>query len=99
MSQQYESRSAPPRKEAQSASASDAKARDRVLVDFGEAMEGKEAFLARLSRMSAEERRRAARFGGFTRLERSLWAARFPDEVPLINGEYEWIALSLAELD
>jgi hypothetical protein len=49
--------------------------------------------------MSAEERLRAARYGGFTGWERALWAARFPDEVPLVNGEYEWIALTLADLD
>lgn len=59
----------------------------------------REAFLARLARMSREERVRAARHGGFDRWQRSLWAARFPEEVPLFNGEYEWIALGLADLD
>lgn len=63
-------------------------------VGFFEAEARRQAFLARLVRMSAEERRRAARYGGFTAWQRSLWAARFPDEVPVVNGEYEWIALS-----
>jgi hypothetical protein len=58
-----------------------------------------EAFLARLARMSVEERIRAARNGGFTAWERSVWAARFPRQVPLVNGEFEWIALGLADLD
>jgi len=49
--------------------------------------------------MSKEERLRAARSGGFDRWQRSLWAARYPEEVPLVNGEYEWIALGLADLD
>ena len=99
MSQRYKDKSASPRREAQSVSAPDAEARERVVVDLGEATERRKEFLARLSRMSAEERLRAARFGGLTRWERGIWAARFPDEVPLVNGEYEWIALTLADLD
>ena len=26
--------------------------------------------------------------------ERNLWAANHPDEPPLVNGEFEWIALN-----
>ncbi|HEY4779225.1 MAG TPA: hypothetical protein VIH47_06510 [Solirubrobacterales bacterium] len=58
-----------------------------------------EAFLARLARMRVEERIRASREGGFTAWERAVWAARYPGQVPLINGEFEWIALGLADLD
>lgn len=58
-----------------------------------------EGFLARLARMSVEERIRAAREGGFTPWERSIWAARFPEQVPLVNDEFEWIALDLADLE
>jgi hypothetical protein len=58
-----------------------------------------DAFLARLKRMSKEERVRAARYGAFTPWERSVWASRFPEQVPLLNGEFEWIALGLADLD
>jgi hypothetical protein len=29
----------------------------------------------------------------------SLWAARYPEEVPLVNGEFAWIGLTLADLD
>ncbi len=46
-----------------------------------------------LDRMSAEERIRGSR-DSFSRWERSIWAARYPEEVPLVNGEFEWIALS-----
>jgi hypothetical protein len=49
--------------------------------------------------MSVEERINASRNGGFTRHERSIWAARHPEQVPLIDGEFEWIARSLADLD
>jgi hypothetical protein len=60
--------------------------------------EHREAFLARLRRMSPQERARASRFE-FDRWERSVWAGHYPDEVPTINGEVEWIALGLADLD
>jgi hypothetical protein len=49
----------------------------------------------RLELMSAEERLRAYRSGAMTRAERAAWAANFPEEVPLINDEYAWIAHDL----
>jgi hypothetical protein len=58
-----------------------------------------DVFLNALEQMSEVERVRAARVGAFTHWERSVWAARFPEQVPLVNGEFEWIALSLADLD
>lgn len=58
-----------------------------------------EAFLDRLASMSPAARLLAARRGAFTRSERALWARTYPDEVPLVNGEVEWIALGLADLD
>lgn len=60
--------------------------------------ERREAFLARLGRMSAEERIRAARFE-FDRWQRAVWAGRYPDEVPTVNGEVEWLALGLADVE
>lgn len=58
-----------------------------------------EGFLQRLESMSPNERLAAYRSGHFSRSERSLWARTFPDEVPVVNGEVEWIALGLADLD
>ncbi len=52
-------------------------------------------FLSELERMSPDERVRASRYT-FNRWERSVWTGRYPDEVPLVNGEFEWIALNLA---
>jgi hypothetical protein len=49
--------------------------------------------------MSAEHRLAAAREGRFSRAERAAWAARYPEEAPLVNGELAWIALGLADLD
>lgn len=43
--------------------------------------------------MSTAERIRASRYS-FSAWERQVWAGNFPEEVPLVNGEVEWIALS-----
>jgi hypothetical protein len=61
--------------------------------------EGRTAFLARLAAMTPRQRIDAARRGDFDRVQRGLWVATYPDEVPLVNGELEWIALGLADLD
>lgn len=58
--------------------------------------ERRKAFLDRLDRMSSEERLRAACFD-FDRAERAIWAGRYSEEVPTIDGEVEWIALRLAD--
>jgi hypothetical protein len=61
--------------------------------------EGHAAFLALLADMSPQQRVHAARSGAFDRSQRALWASTYPDDVPLVNGELEWIALGLADLD
>jgi hypothetical protein len=60
--------------------------------------ERRKAFLARLARMSEQERVRAARHE-FDRWQRTVWAGRYPDEVPTVNGEVEWLALGLADVE
>lgn len=54
------------------------------------------SFLARLRRMSRSERVLASRYQ-FSLRERNIWTAHYPDEVPRINGEFEWIAATLAD--
>lgn len=61
--------------------------------------DGQDPFLARLDRMSPRQRVAEYRGGGFTRQERTVWACRYPEEVPVVNGEVEWIALASADLD
>jgi hypothetical protein len=39
------------------------------------------------------------RAGNLAHADLSIWAARFPEEVPTVNGEVEWIGLTLADLD
>jgi hypothetical protein len=58
-----------------------------------------EGFASILQRMTREERISASRHGGFTRWERWVWAVRYPEEVPLVKGEVEWIAFGFADLD
>ena len=49
--------------------------------------------------MTPEQRLADYRAGLFSRNQRLLWAARYPDEAPTLNGELEWIAVGLADLD
>jgi hypothetical protein len=59
----------------------------------------RDAFDVRLARMSPRQRIEASRNGGFTRHERAVWASRHPDEVPTVNGEFEWLVLGSADLN
>lgn len=52
-----------------------------------------------LEQMTLEERVRAYRSKSITHRELTIAAAREPNRMPILNGEFEWIALSLADLD
>jgi hypothetical protein len=54
-------------------------------------------WLARTRRF--EDRVQLYRMGVFTPHELSTAAALHPDLVPVLNGEWEWIAVNLADLD
>lgn len=53
----------------------------------------------RLARLGPPGRLAAYRAGQLSRAECWDWARRFPDEVPVVNGELEWIALAMADLN
>jgi hypothetical protein len=55
--------------------------------------------VVRLARMSTRQRIEASRSGGFSRHERAVWACRYPEEVPTVNGEFEWLVLRSADLE
>lgn len=57
------------------------------------------AYVDYLKRRSPYERLELYRADRMTTCERWIWARRFPDEVPLVNDEFEWIALWLADRD
>jgi hypothetical protein len=48
-----------------------------------------------LERMGSHRRLAAYEAGEMGREELSVWAALWPEEVPLVNGELPWIALTL----
>lgn len=53
-----------------------------------------ERFVSELHSMTGEERISASRYT-MNRWEYWVYAGRFPDEVPIVNGELERIALTL----
>lgn len=53
-----------------------------------------EPFVNWLRRLSSHQRLVAA--GEFGRCELWIWARYFSEEVPLVNGEFPWIAVNLA---
>jgi hypothetical protein len=55
--------------------------------------------IARLEAMTAPERVHAARTGQLTLGELLRWAARHPREVPLVNGEFFFIAQFMPEAE
>ena len=58
----------------------------------------REARLRRLWQMTAAERRTAMYSGQLTYSECCAWAARYRDEVPTLNGEYWFIAITTPEI-
>ncbi|HEX4732501.1 MAG TPA: hypothetical protein VH299_14620 [Solirubrobacterales bacterium] len=54
-------------------------------------------FLAYLAQLGAERRIEGYRHD-FTPRQRTIFVAHYPDEVPLVNDEYEHIALSCADI-
>ncbi|MFN8215174.1 MAG: hypothetical protein U0R71_01120 [Solirubrobacterales bacterium] len=53
----------------------------------------------RLSSLGAAGRLAAYQDGELTLSELNVWAALYPEEVPLVNGELPWIVASLADFD
>jgi hypothetical protein len=70
-------------------------------VSSGRAVKGPgtNASGARITALGPSKRREEFEAGNFSRAELFAWAARYPEEVPLVNGELPWIGLRLADLD
>jgi hypothetical protein len=58
----------------------------------------RDARLEALWRMTSNERIAAMRRGDLSMEQCCAWAARFPQQVPLINGEFEFIAAYMPEV-
>lgn len=48
--------------------------------------------LRSLWQLTAQQRIAAMRRGELTLEQLAAWSARYPDQVPLLNGEFEWLA-------
>lgn len=59
---------------------------------------GSSASAARLDALGPSRRFREFEAGNLSRAELFAWAARYPEEVPLVNGELPWIVIRLADL-
>jgi len=58
----------------------------------------RQARLRRLWQMTAEQRVAAMRRGELTREELAAWSGRHPEQMPMLNGEFEWIAINTPEV-
>ena len=56
------------------------------------ALKDREARLKRLWKMTVSQRVNAMRKGELSLEQCAAWAARYPEQVPLINGEFEYLA-------
>jgi hypothetical protein len=63
-----------------------------------EKVETRRARLQALWRMTPTQRVAAMRRGELTLEQCAAWAARHPEQVPQINGEYEYIAAFTPEI-
>jgi hypothetical protein len=55
------------------------------------------ARLRRVWQMSQNQRIAAMRRGELTVEQLAAWSARHPEQVPMLNGEFEWIAIRTPE--
>lgn len=59
--------------------------------------QARRARLRRLWQMTGAQRVAAMRRGELTAEQLAAWSGRYPEQVPLVNGEFEWIALHTPE--
>jgi len=62
------------------------------------ALKAREARLRALWQMTASQRINAMRKGQLSLEQCAAWAARYPDQMPLLNGEFEYLAAFIPEV-
>jgi hypothetical protein len=67
---------------------------DQILEDFN----ARDARLRALWQMTPAQRIAAMRRGELTLEQCAAWAARHPKQVPLLNGEFEYLAVFTPEV-
>ena len=73
--------------------------RSRVHKPRRQAVVREESAVERVCRMSRAQILEAIEHRCISRRELMIWATRFPEEVPLINGELPWIVYNLADYE
>lgn len=66
---------------------------DQIFTD----LRARDARLRSLWQMTPAQRLTAMRRGELTLAQCSAWAARYPEQVPLVNGEFEYLAMFTPE--
>jgi hypothetical protein len=67
---------------------------DQIFQD----LDTRDARLRSLWQMTPTQRVAAMRRGELNLLQCSAWAARYPEQVPLLNGEFEYLAAFIPEV-
>ena len=67
---------------------------DQILED----LKARDARLRALWEMTPAQRVAAMRRGALTLKQCAAWAARYPKEVPLLNGEFEYLTMFTPEV-
>jgi hypothetical protein len=72
---------------------------ERLLFDqWMQELKDREARLRALWEMTPAQRVAAMRRGELSLEQCSAWAARHPDQVPMLNGEFEFLAAHMPEV-
>jgi hypothetical protein len=76
------------------------KAQQQITLDAQtiRALKAREARLRALWEMTVSERIEAMRKGELSLEQCAAWAARYPEQMPLINGEFEYLAAFTPEV-
>ncbi len=61
-------------------------------------LKAREARLQKLWKMTMSQRINAMRKGELSLEQCAAWAARYPEQIPLLNGEFEYLAASTPEV-
>ncbi len=70
-----------------------------LLIDeIFEDLKARDARLRALWQMTPAQRLAAMRRGELTLEQCSAWAARYPEQVPIVNGEFEYLVMFTPEV-
>ncbi|MHB8492475.1 MAG: hypothetical protein ACYDA6_09735 [Solirubrobacteraceae bacterium] len=68
------------------------------LDEILQSLAGRDARLRALPQMTPAQCVAAMRRGGLSLQQCATWAARYPEQVPLLNGDFEYLAVLTPEV-